>query len=160
MTFSFKLEAKPPWRDLRGRFVKASSNIQDSLRKELTAEGKNLVRMVGTEARGGQSGTIGKGVSSRTFAGGDRVELRIYVNQIGKWHLSGTGIYGPLGKVIRPTHARVLHFFIDGQEFFRPWVRGVKPDPFVERGYRNWLPGARAMLQRIAKEWITTVKKG
>lgn len=157
MGFSLRISFQPPWRDIEGRFVAAEDKLDSRLRDELGRAGQELVKEIGREARGGEQGTIGRNVFYRTHGNG-RAELRIYVGQIGKWHLSGTGIYGPRGSVIRPVKAQALHFFVDGEEVFAKWVRGVTPDNFVERGYRNWLPNAEAVLRRVALGYMTDLK--
>jgi hypothetical protein len=45
----------------------------------------------------------------------------------------GTGIYGPTGQRITPTHSQYLHFFIDGAEFFVTSIAGQRGQHFVER---------------------------
>lgn len=49
------------------------------------------------------------------------------------WVIGGTGLFGPFKRRIVPVRARVLHFFIGGQEFFVKSVKGQKPNPFVAR---------------------------
>ena len=44
------------------------------------------------------------------------------------WIVTGTGIYGPHHSPIVPTHAKYLHFYIGGTEFFRRSVKGMKPN--------------------------------
>lgn len=46
----------------------------------------------------------------------------------------GTGIYGPLGKPIRPKTAKALKFTTkSGKTVFAKSVRGIKPRRFVEK---------------------------
>ena len=45
----------------------------------------------------------------------------------------GTGIYGVRHAVIRPKRAKVLHFTWKGREWFLKYVKGQKPQKFVER---------------------------
>ena len=46
----------------------------------------------------------------------------------------GTGIYGPLGKPIRPRNAKALKFTTKtGKTVFAKSVRGIKPRRFVEK---------------------------
>ena len=49
------------------------------------------------------------------------------------WVNDGTGLYGPLHHRITPKHAKVLHFYWRGNEWFLKSVRGQKGRHFVER---------------------------
>ena len=49
------------------------------------------------------------------------------------WVNDGTGIYGPLHHRITPKHAKVLHFYWKGNEWFLKSVKGQKGKHFVER---------------------------
>ena len=50
-----------------------------------------------------------------------------------KWVNNGTGIYGPTGQRIHAKNGGLLHFFIDGEEFFVPSIAGQRGQHFVER---------------------------
>lgn len=45
----------------------------------------------------------------------------------------GTGIYGPRGRKIYPKTKRFLSFEYKGKKIAVPWVRGQKPQKFVEK---------------------------
>lgn len=48
----------------------------------------------------------------------------------------GTGIYGPRGLPIKPTHARALHWRGPGGEsIFARQVKGMKPNPFLRDAF-------------------------
>jgi hypothetical protein len=79
--------------------------------------------------------------------------------QIARWHITGTGIYGPRHSRIVPVRARFLHFFWRGEERFFASVRGVPPNKFPGRAYRRWLPGARAALARISTAYVAKIKQ-
>jgi hypothetical protein len=49
------------------------------------------------------------------------------------WLDKGTGIYGPKGSPIVPTHAKFLRFKIGAQTFFRRSVKGQKATHFVDK---------------------------
>lgn len=53
------------------------------------------------------------------------VHYALYVHE-------GTGIYGPRGEPIYPTHARFLSFYWKktGQQMFLPYVLGMEPRPY------------------------------
>jgi len=52
-----------------------------------------------------------------------------------KWVHDGTGIYGPLHKLIKPRKQPYMIFEIDGQEFRRRFVRGQRPQPYLKEAF-------------------------
>lgn len=160
-TYGFKLTATPPMREVTRRAHSASSKLGANFRDKLRTQGRRFVDLAKEESPGGATGTVAQGIFFRTFQKGrDIAELRVYPGRIGTWHLDGTGIYGPTGSVIRPVRAKALHFFIDGEELFASYVRGIKPNRFFGRAYRRWLPGARVILREVAEEWEREVSGG
>ena len=59
----------------------------------------------------------------------------------------GTGLFGPLHRLIRPVNAKVLAWSANGQQFFRRSVRGSRPQPFIAPS----LPAAMGQIRRI---WV------
>lgn len=155
----FKLESTPPIRDLAGRFRSAAAGVPEELRDEMREEARRFIDLADEESPGSK-GTMRRGYTFKTFNTTNGLELNVYPGLLGKWHMEGTGIYGPRGQVIRPIHARVLHWTSGGEEFFRPWVRGIRPNPIFSRAYRRWLPGARKVLRKVALSFIRTLKTG
>lgn len=50
------------------------------------------------------------------------------------WVNDGTGIYGPRGEIIKPKLGRLLGpFMYNGRKIAVPWIRGQKPQHFVEK---------------------------
>ncbi len=147
---SFHFESRPTFRDLQGKFSRATANLLRSRVALLRSEAQRFIILAGEEAPGGRGGTIGRGMSYRIFQASRGVGFQFDPGRIGRFHAFGTGLYGPLHHLIRPKRAHALHFFIDGEELFRAWVRGVRPNRFVGRAYRRWLPGAGAALRRIS----------
>jgi hypothetical protein len=52
----------------------------------------------------------------------------------------GTGLYGPVGQMIRPRRASVMVFPVGGKMVFARQVRGVHPRPFMTEGLRAGSP--------------------
>jgi len=160
MPSGFVFELKPTFRDLRGRFAIANEDLLESRRELLRIEARRYVELAGEEAPGGPGHTVANQIGFATFAEGDVLGFRTRLGQIASWQSIGTGLYGPLGQVIRPKSARVLHFFIKGTEFFRAWVRGVRPNSYLGRAYRRWLPGAGENLRKIALRYSRVLASG
>lgn len=53
----------------------------------------------------------------------------------GLWVLEGTGVFGPVGDVIRPVTARVMAFEVSGEKVFAREVRGVQERPFITAAF-------------------------
>ena len=72
------------------------------------------------------------------------------------YHEKGTGLYGPLGKVIVPKHAKALRFKAGDSVLFRRSVRGIKPRPFlVPTIFENF----SAFLNGVADRLIRALPK-
>lgn len=153
----FTMTAKPPFRDLIGRFIKATDNLPVRQRDMLRGEGRRFVQLAGQESPGGPSGSIGKGITFKTFSTGRNPILRVYAGKIGTWHMQGTGIYGPRKKLIKGLSGQPLRFEIGGEILYRMWVRGIKPNKIFGRAYRRWLPGARSALKTLANQWVKDI---
>ena len=155
---SLIVESIPTFRDLRERFAKATKDLLESKRELLRGEGRRYVRIAGDEAPGGPGRTVARGITFKTFIQGEAVGFRAFAGRIGRFHDEGTGIYGPMRRLIRPVTARALRFEIGGEVLFRMWVRGIKPNRFMGRAYRKWIPGARKMLRQIALRYVSTLR--
>ena len=154
MPAHFRITAKPPMRDLLGRFARTESAFVGIRREEMRDEGRRFVGLAQEESPGGKGRTVAKQVGYRTFMRGGAAGFEAWPGKIGAWHIAGTGIYGPRGKVIEPLGTGYpLRFEIGGEVLFRMWVRGIKKNPFFSRAYRRWLPGARSALRRMASKW-------
>lgn len=160
MPSGFTFELKPPFRDLRGRITTANEDLLESRRELIRIEARRYVELAGEEAPGGAGHTVAEQIGFATFVEGDVLGFRARLGKIASWHDTGTGIYGPLGQVIRPRTARALHFFIDGEEFFRAWVRGVRPNAYLGRAYRRWFAGAGENLRKVAFRYSRTLASG
>jgi len=67
----------------------------------------------------------------------------------------GSGLWGPKGKVIRPKRAKALRFEIDGEVFFRKWVRGIDPakHAFVDKALEAADSEIKEIIARETKDW-------
>ncbi|MCC6192063.1 MAG: hypothetical protein IT318_23790 [Anaerolineales bacterium] len=155
---AFEIRATPTFRDLQGRFARAHAGLLADRLPLVRELGRRFVMLAQEEAPGGPGRTVARQIGFRTFNDGDAVGFRTALGPIAKYHVYGTGIYGPRGVVIRPRRARALHFTVGGREVFARFVRGVRPSPMLGVAYRRWLPGARESLRRIALRYVRTFK--
>jgi hypothetical protein len=153
----FELRSTPTFRDLQGRFTKANHELLETRRDSMRELAKRYVTLAQEESPGGPGHTVAEQLGYQTFNDGETLGFRLTAGQIARWHISGTGIYGPAHRPIRPVKARFLHFFIGGEEFFRRSVRGVPPNKFPGRAYRRWLPGAREELAKISTSYVRKI---
>ncbi len=74
---------------------------------------------------------------------------------------SGTGLYGPNKRLIRPTTKKVLKFTpnkgkFKGMEIFTPYSKGIKPNKFVERSMEK----TQNRIPELVIQSINQVKLG
>src|SRR3990167_4291389 len=118
MASGFEFRSVPPFKSLTGRLARAETDLLESRRAAMRTLGQRFKALAQAEAPGGVGHTVANQVGFQTFAEGGAVGFRARLGQIARWHVSGTGLYGPRRRVIRPTHAQALHFFIGGRGFF------------------------------------------
>jgi hypothetical protein len=155
---AFEYRAAPTFRDLQGRFARAERGLLADRLPLVRELGRRFVTLAQEEAPGGPGRTVARQVGYRTFNEGDAVGFRTTLGPIAKYHVTGTGLYGPRGAVIRPRRARALHFTVGGREVFARFVRGVRPSPMLGVAYRRWLPGAREGLRRLSLNYVRVLK--
>lgn len=153
-----QVTVKPTWRDLRGRFSKAEQALLDARRDELRELGQEAVAFLRDEAPKGQTGEFARKIGFRTYQRGDTLGFSTHMPQpLGKWIVHGTDPH-----VITPKGAGYpLRFFWPrlGRTVFFYSVNhpGTQANPFVDRAYRRWKPGAQAALYRMATRYAATV---
>lgn len=169
---------KPPFRDLRGRFVKATEEVQKAKRDELRGLGAYVVSRLKAEAPRGKTGKFAASHSFKTFERGQNIELRFYSA-------------GPLGQFIRlgtkphrivAKRAKALAFFwpkvgmmtfvpragfpITGEAGGAFWIGkgfvnhpGTQPNPYHERALASMSTPMRDALSRMAARFAQTVSR-
>lgn len=111
-------------REIRVEMKKEMTAIQRDARANhrYTSRSGNLDRSIDTEVSG-------SGFSGRVF-------LNERVAKYGKYVHSGTGIYGPRRRMIKPVSKKFLKFTgQDGRDVFAREVKGQRPDPFLFRAF-------------------------
>lgn len=154
---AFDFSVTPTFRDLAGRFTRATAELLEGRREMMRGLARRFVEYAEEEAPGGKGHTVANQIGYETFVNGDALGFKTKLGPIAKWHVSGTGRYGPRGQDIVPVSARALHFFVNGKEVFAKRVRGIRPNKFMGRAYRRWLPGARPELAKLGKKYARTI---
>lgn len=117
--------------------------------------GKNAAESMASEAKAKASWIDDTGNTRHAIHGGvDGVgdEFVIYVahgSEIGAYHETGTGIYGPRKRPIRPVNSKVLRFKVNGKEVFARSVKGIKKNPVL----MNAAIAKRPSIERALKEY-------
>ena len=116
------------------RFGDKGERFKNELLNQLSSDGQLIMESVTPRrtSRGANSYRIVRKPNSHEIT--NDVHYLPFVND-------GTGIYGPRHQRITPKHAKYLHFFWKGQEWFLKSVRGQKPQRFVERGVDDIVRG-------------------
>jgi hypothetical protein len=154
-TAMFEIKSVPTFRDMHQRFARADRVLLEARRDEMRAEAIRLVALEREEAPK-RTGKFARDIRYRTFNEGDALGFRTYTPQpLGSYIVLGTKAH-----TITPRRAKALRFVVDGRVVFTQRVRhpGTKPNKFIGRAYRRWLPGARAMLLRISTRYVRAIK--
>jgi len=65
-------------------------------------------------------------------------QVRIYNNtRYAAWLSRGTGLFGPYHTLIKPTKKKALAWKGPGGLMFRRSVKGMEPNPYIEKGIVN-----------------------
>jgi hypothetical protein len=155
MSAAFRLQVKPTFRDILGRFTRANRDLLESRRSLVQDEGRRFVALAQGEAPS-RTGKFSRGIRFRTYVSANEMGFTVSLPQpLGGWILHGTSPH-----VIRARGGRPLAFFWQkgprgaGTYFFMSVNHpGTKPNPFMDRALSRWQPGARTSLNRIATRW-------
>lgn len=149
---AYTLTQKPTFRALNGRFSRATKALFKERRAQLKPEARRLIDLLQEEAPRA-TGEFADNLRFRTFEEAGNIGFRVSMQSpLGKFITEGTRAHPIVAK-----RAKALHFFIGAEEFFRFGVKhpGTKPNRFVGRGVRRWLPGARKMQRRISTRYTS-----
>lgn len=173
---TYRIESRPTFRNLQGRWGKATESLIATRRRELQAEGRYLTRALkmGIREKVGQPSKIEGGVKYTTKLVGDRIQLDVKVPGRARPHR------------IRARNASALAFnwpkagfftFVPKRGGFRTHVRNgqlwigkghvdhpggsLEPlvNPILKRVAGDWRRGrGRATLRRISSRFATEFK--
>jgi hypothetical protein len=138
------------YRDVGGRFAERAQPALDRTLGELRT---SLLEVARREAPISRAGDRPPGAPP---PGRLRRELRVQQTREGlrgtlvldsptpyaRWVLGGRG-------EVRPVNRRFLRFWIRGRLVFARRVRGVPPNPYIQRAFEAWWPQAQGPLGRL-----------
>jgi hypothetical protein len=157
MAVSFNITSDPTTRELTRRVLAASKGVEQDRRMVLRGQGRRFVQLARDEAPK-RTGDFARAISFKTFQSGDVDQVNVYTPQpLGKWITGGTKPH-----VIAARRAKYLRFYwpkVGKVVFFKSVNHpGTKPNPFMSRAYRRWLPGARQDLRSVATNWTRRIQ--
>lgn len=152
-----RVVARPPFRDIGGRFAKATEELKANKREMMRYLGRRYVEFARDEAPV-KTGKFAKGIRWRSFQKGDNVGFTVSTPQpLGRFIIEGTKphIITPKGsgyplRFYWEKMGRVVHFYSVNHP-------GTKPNPFTKRALERWTPVSRQELNRIARDWVADV---
>lgn len=116
-----------PTRSIQDNIALITSGLQNAITKGLDAASEEGVRHIRTTHEFQYYGD--NGIKSHTTVIKESPTIRGVLTD--RYYASWVN-YGnaPLGTKIYPVNAKALRFVINGQVFFRKWVRASRPRPF------------------------------
>ena len=167
-----RVEVRPPFRDVKGRFTKANEALLQAKRKEMRGLGREYVRLARDEAPKGKTGKFRGGIGFRTAQKGEIIQMTAHMPQpLGTFITKGTRPHWIQAKnkkalafswpkfggwVVVPkrggfrTHVRKGTLWIGKGGVNHP---GTTANPFHKRAYRRWRPAATKALRRMTVRW-------
>ena len=154
-----KIESRPTFRDMAGRFAKSSKEVISARRDAVRAMGKKYVVAAKKEAPKGETGKFANSIGFQTYQTTDGVGFRAYASQpLFTWITEGTDPH-----IIRGNP--ILAFFWQrgpagpGMYFYH-WVNhpGTKPNPFHLRAYDEVKDEFDVELAKISTRVFNSLK--
>ncbi len=165
-TVQYKMELRPTFKDLSGRFTKANAALLEANRQFMRDEGRRLTSLLQAEAPRsegeGEGQHFADQIRFRTFVeGNNKLGFKISMPEpLGTFILSGTRPH-----TISARNAKSLAFFWeDGPEgpdvYFYLSVRhpGTSANKFVGRATRRWFPGFRSGAKKVATRYVRVLQ--
>jgi len=151
-----KITVSAPFRDVRGRFAKATAELKAQRREMLRDLGRVWVGLVRIEAPK-RTGKFARGHIYRTLERGDTLILRGYAPQpLAGWITEGTRAHR-----IPKSGNKLLAFFWErgpkgpGMYFFmHVFHPGTKANPYQQRALARFAPYAQLQLRRICRNFV------
>lgn len=167
---------RPPFRDLKGRFVKAEKGLLEDRREMLRNLGRRYVELAKKEAPK-RTGNFAAGIFYRTYEMGKNLEMRAYSPEpLGTFIRRGTDPHQ-----IAARNKGALYFYWPKVGMFtvvpkaggfkthvadnKLWIGkgyvdhpGTKANNYNERAYDQWKPEGRPALRQIALRYIAVIQ--
>lgn len=154
----FRLEARPTFRDVHGRFIRGSRQLLDDQRDEVRELGRLAVSYAQDEAPK-RSGEFAAGIGFRSFVrGGNAVGFTLHLPQpIGNFIIQGTSPHPIVGNPFLAFYWAAIGEFVVVRSVSHP---GTEPNDFLTRAIDRWEPDAQGALRRISTRYMATVTGG
>ncbi|MCP5016867.1 MAG: hypothetical protein GY938_16605 [Ketobacter sp.] len=156
----FELKVTPPFRNKLGQFARANDELKQEKRDMIAAQAKRMLGLARAEAPE-KTGEFKRGLAIDIFATGNAVGFKLTMPQpLGTFIQKGTKPHRiPTGgSAAQISKGYPLRFFWAKMgrvvTFWSVQHPGTKPDKFMGRAYRRWLPGARLDLARIGRQFL------
>lgn len=141
-----------------GRYTKESRKLEKDLKSRFFRHGRRLYGLVLDEAPE-KTGEFKSKIQYRTYQGTGKMGIAIVTPlPLGRFIIGGTKAH-PIVAV--KASALMFYWAKLGQVMFFKSVMhpGTKPNPFMTRAYKKWLPGARRMLMELSKEFAIRITR-
>lgn len=179
MPTRIEIEARPTFRDYRGRFARAEEALLKARLDGVEALGREHVRLLREEAPKGKTGKFAAGIGMQTYQASDAIGYRIGLpSPLSRFIIDGTKPH-----IIRPKKAKALVFFwqkigrtvvVPAAGGFTTHVRddvlwigrgyvkhpGTKPNPFHTRAWERLRPIYDQAIRRISTRVRTVLDSG
>lgn len=162
----FELKSIPPYRDVKGRFIKADAELVEGKRSLMRSGGRRFVELAQDEAPKRQGG-FARRIKFKTYVESvTEVGFRVYMPQpLGGWIVHGTPAHaipgmGGSGKTLKflwEKGPRSSSAFTSFHFYKSVWHPGTKANPFMSRAFKRWIPGARKGLAQISRNYVRTI---
>ncbi len=155
-----KYTVKPTFRDVAGRWEKATGQVIEGKQDAMRLMARRFVVFAADEAPE-RTGKFKKGIRWRTFKRGENVGFTVTTPQpLGKFILEGTKPH----EITPKGPGYPLRFFWEKvgkvAYAYRVWHPGTAPNPFIQRAVARWIPLAQWQTRQIALRASTEFSSG
>lgn len=165
MPIIFKATVTPPYRNIRGMFEKANKAMIEQQRESMRTLGEIWLESVRSEAPIGKTGKFRAAHSFKTFETSKGMQLRTYAPQpLATWITKGTRphlIVARNKKALRflwPNGPRSNRRFTAYHFYVWVWHPGTKPNDYLGRVHRVFVPFMREELAKMGRKFILELK--
>ncbi len=163
MSASIIIKAIPSFRDIAGRFAKASKEMQDSRRDLVLELGRSFVQYARLEAPISPAGTghFASKIMFRSVMTASGIGFAVYSPEpLTKWIVEGTKAH----RIPKEGNKLLVFFWVKGPagsgmyHFMHVQHPGTKPNPFIARAYARWEPEASVGMARISQKYVAILR--
>ena len=152
---TWRIVYKPPFTEITRRWLVAVREIENDTKQTIDEQGRRYVSIARQEAPR-KTGKFASGLTYRPFISVRQNQVSagfeaLAPSPLARWIKKGTGIHGPRKRRIVPRKAKALRFEIGGTVVFARSTQGMQKNPYHNRAFRRWVPGAKQDFQRVAR---------